>query len=89
MTITITVRRAGGLLQALLQGEVLCTADEPFLQAARILLERGTDPATPIAMRWEGSDSDSLTSTVGYAAKLEVGTNSTGRPVFRPYRPRT
>jgi hypothetical protein len=86
--LTITVRKAGGQLQALLQGEVLCTADEPFLQAARILLERGVDPSTPYGMKWEGSDDITLTSTIGYAAKLEVGYNTSGRPVFRKYHPR-
>ena len=56
----------------------------PFCTAARALLAEGTDPATKLVMRREGSSHDALRSTVGAAAKRTVA-DSTGKPVFAPW----
>jgi hypothetical protein len=45
---------------------------QPFLTAARSLVEAGCDPKTPLEMRHDGSPYAALTSTVGAAAKLTV-----------------
>ena len=50
----------------------LATSSQPFLEAARVLLDRGYDPTTRIVMRHAGSTTDSLASTIGAAAKLTV-----------------
>jgi hypothetical protein len=56
-----------------------------MLDAARVLLAEGVDPATPIAMRHAGANHDALRSTVGAAAGLTVKDGSTGRPGFRKH----
>jgi hypothetical protein len=45
---------------------------QPFLDSARVLLAEGVPPQTRLTMRHVGSSTDSLTATVGAAAKLTV-----------------
>lgn len=83
----ITISPAGrGRYHARLGTRHLCTADSPFTSAARVLLREGVDPATPLEMTREGSDTVDLRSTVGAAAQLTVSENDHEGPVFRPYK---
>jgi hypothetical protein len=51
---------------------LVASSRQPFLDAARVLLADGCDPATVIVMRHAASDFDALRSTVGFAAGLVV-----------------
>lgn len=83
----ITISPAGrGRYHARLGTRLLCTTDNPFLSAARVLMRDGVDPATPLAMVREGSDTVDLRSTVGAAAQFTVYENDHEGPVFRRYR---
>jgi hypothetical protein len=83
----LSVRPAkAGKFEACVSDRLLCTSRQPLLDAARMLLAEGVDPATPIAMRHEGTGTDSLTSTVGKAAKLTVYETALG-PKFGPWVP--
>jgi hypothetical protein len=63
---------------------------QPLLDACRVLMAEGCNPATPIVMRHEGSVMDALRTTVGHAAKLTVDEPADGKrpPRFRDWRPR-
>ena len=65
-----------------LDGRQLCISRQPLLDAARVLIDEGIDPATPIAIRHTGAGFDALTSTVGAAAKWTVRENETQSPHF-------
>ena len=81
--ITISpVRR--GRFHARVQDRHLCTSRTPFFAAARVLMEEGADPETPITMSHEGSCIVSLRSTIGQAARLTVeeSEKSYQRPSF-------
>jgi hypothetical protein len=67
--------RLHGKFVVTLDGRQLCVSRQPLLDAARILIEEGVDPTTPIATRHAGADFDSMTSTVGAAAKWTVREN--------------
>ena len=67
--------------------ELVRSSRQPFLDAARTLLAAGVDPATKLVMRHRDTDYDTLTATVGTAAKLTVDERSS-KTVFRPYRER-
>ena len=57
--------------RATLDGEHIVTSDRPLVDAARILLGRGYDPATPLTMRHIGSLYDSFVlMPIGEWAKL-------------------
>lgn len=71
--------------QAWLDDELLCTAREPLLSAARVLLARGASPDETLTMRHRDADHVSLISTVGKAAKLAV-TDKDGPPRFTKFR---
>jgi hypothetical protein len=59
----------------------------PFCDGARALLDKGlADPGDRLVMRYAGSESDALISTVGTAAKLTVS-DANGPPQFRPWKP--
>jgi hypothetical protein len=49
-----------GRFVGLLLGEVIARSDQPLVDAARVLLARGFDPATPLTMRHQGSVHDSF-----------------------------
>jgi hypothetical protein len=57
-----------------------------LLDAARVFLAEGIEPATSIAMRHVGAKHDALRTTVGAAARLTVAEAANGSAVFRPYR---
>jgi hypothetical protein len=58
----------------------------PLLDAARVPLEEGVDPKTPIAMRHAGGSHDALVSTIGAAAALTVREGE-ARPAFTRWEP--
>ena len=74
--------RLHGKFVVTLDGRQICISRQPFLDAARILIKEGVDPATPIVTRHAGADFDAMTSTVGAAAKWTVRENETQSPHF-------
>ena len=80
-----TGKRVQGQFEARLDGKLICISHQPLLDGARVLLAENVDPATPIAMRHEGTAFDALRSTVGAAAKLTVG--RTGSDQVAPWKP--
>jgi hypothetical protein len=77
----------GGRFHARVQDRHLCTSRTPFFAAARVLVEEGADPETPITMSHEGSCIVSLRSTIGQAARLTVEESERSGPRFVRYRP--
>jgi hypothetical protein len=53
-----------------LHGRELCVSAKPFLDAARVLMAEGVDPATVLEMRHDGNNTLSLRATVAAAAGL-------------------
>ena len=86
---TITIRvceidERRGQFTAHLEGRLLCTSRQPFLDDARVLLGEGADPdATLVMMRGE---TVSLRGRLGRAAGLVVEDNQLGKPVFHRFR---
>jgi hypothetical protein len=66
--------------------QIVSRTTQPILDAARILLREGTDPATQLVMRHEHQSYDALRSTIGAAAKLTV-TTVRGKTVFTKWQP--
>jgi len=59
---------------------------QPFVDAARRLLDLGNDPTTVLVMRHAGSDTDCMTAQIGVAAKLRVKEDRRG-PRFIKWEP--
>jgi hypothetical protein len=79
----------GLLFDAQLEGEervLVRRTHQPLLDACRVLVADGVNPATQIVMRHVGSQTDALVSTVGGAAKLRVKEDG-APPRFRPWTP--
>ena len=74
--------RLHGKFVVTLDGRQLCISRQPLLDAARVLINEGIDPTTPIATRHAGADFDAMTSTVGTAAKWTVKENEIQSPHF-------
>ena len=74
--------RLHGRFVATLDGRQLCISRQPLLDAARVLIKEGIDPATPIATWHAGAGFDAMTSTVGTAAKWTVREDNTVSPTF-------
>jgi hypothetical protein len=74
--------RLHGKFVVTLDGRQLCISRQPLLDAARVLINEGVDPATPIATRHAGAGFDAMTSIVGTAAKWTVRENETEGPRF-------
>lgn len=85
MVITLSPARKGRF-NASLGSRLLCSSDTPFLDAARVLLQEGVDPATPLEAIHESDGTIGSRSTVGAAARLAVVENNRVGPVFRPYK---
>jgi hypothetical protein len=79
-------RRLHGKFVASLDGRQLCVSRQPLLDAARILLAEGADPADTVAMRHAGSDHDAMTATVGAAERLTVREGARRGPTFRRWK---
>ena len=68
------------------EGELLVRSSrQPFLDCARILVERGCDTNSILVMRRPGSDVNCLVGKIGVAAKLVVADSRHGTPKFRPH----
>ena len=74
--------RLHGKFVVTLDDRQICISRQPLLDAARILIKEGIDPATPIATRHAGAGFDAMTSTVGAAAKWTVKENEIQSPHF-------
>jgi hypothetical protein len=68
------------------EDQLLCTSRQPFLQAARVLIGLGHDPATTLAMRHNDSKVESLRARLGVAASLSVDEHNGTRFVsWKPF----
>ncbi len=76
-----------GYFTARLAGDdrVLARSRTPFFDGARTLLAEGFDPATRLTMMHAGSTIESLSATIGTAARLTVEESAHG-PVLRRFR---
>jgi hypothetical protein len=80
----------GDRYEVRLGDQVLVTPSrQPFLDAARRLIELGYPFESMLVMRHVASGTVSLRSTIGAAAKLKVGDNTQGSPRLRPLRQKT
>lgn len=70
-----TARLAGG-------NRLLARSRAPFFDAARALIADGLDPATRLTMMHSGSATESLSATIGVAARYAVEERAHG-PVLR------
>jgi hypothetical protein len=78
----------GQLFDAHVNGRcIVQRSTTPFCDAARVLLQDGIDPATPLVMRHGYDGCDALRATVGVAAGLTVSDDRLGRPVFAKHKP--
>jgi hypothetical protein len=65
---------------------VVARSTQPLLDACRILIFKGIDPAARVVMRHAGSATDALITTVGATAARTVEEGG-GVPPFRPWKP--
>jgi len=72
-------------IEARLADRLLCVSRQPFLDSARVLLGEAHDPSTALVMRHAGTES--LRSTIGYAAKLTVKEPEKAAPYFGKWTP--
>jgi hypothetical protein len=75
MTTVLVIKPSGkaGRFLGHIGDELIVTSRQPFLDGARALLARGSDPATAYNMRHADSDVLSfVTTTIGHAAGLSV-----------------
>ena len=75
--------RLRGRFAAMLGDHQLCVSSNPFQAAARVLLDAGYDPDLPIAGRPAGASFDTLTSTIGEAAKWTIEESGTLSLLFK------
>jgi len=75
--------RLRGWFVALLGDQQLCVSSNPFQAAASRLIDAGWDPALPIAGRPAEANFDTLTSTIGEAAKWTIEESGTVTPFFK------
>jgi hypothetical protein len=66
---------------------LLCVSRQPLLDAARLLIREGHDPATRLVMKHAGSTTTAMTTTVGIAARFTVEDGVRDRPRFRRWHP--
>ncbi len=85
----LTPAKTPGKFIARLDGEVICQSDQPMVDGARELIQRGLDPATPATMRHEGAAHDSF-EPLALSAWAKWTYSETERDGLRrvPYRPR-
>ena len=75
--------------QARLEGDdrILCVSHQPFVDAARVLVEEGYDPTAILTMRHVGSETIALTAQLGAAAKRIVEEGPSDGPRFVQHAP--
>jgi hypothetical protein len=77
----------GRRFAAWLDGELICTSDQPVLDGTRELLRRGFDPSTLLTTRHADKAYDNFVpQPIGELAKWTVENDSRGAPRFRKYR---
>jgi hypothetical protein len=84
----VSPTKSAGHFQARLQqsNEILVkNSRQPFLDAARVLMEKGADPNALLVMKHSGSDSVALRAPLAKAAKLTVEEGPHG-PRFVAFR---
>jgi len=73
IVLVISPARKPGRFLGYVDGELIVQSRQPFLDGARVLLERGHAPSIPYNMRRANSDVPSfVTTTIGHAAELRV-----------------
>ena len=77
--------RLRGRFVALLGDQQLCVSSNPFQAAARVLINAGYDPDLPMAARPAGANFDTLTSTIGEAAKWTIEETGTVSAFFKAW----
>jgi hypothetical protein len=86
--VTVSPNGAPDHYDAFVNGKlVVSSSRQPFLDAARALLERGADSNSWLILRHAASDTDWLRAKVGVAAKLTVRDRPDGVPTFRRLKP--
>jgi hypothetical protein len=86
--VTVSPNGAPDHYDAFVNGKlVVSSSRQPFLDAARALLERGADSNSWLILRHADSDTDSLRAKVGVAAQLTVRDRVDGVPTFRRLKP--
>ena len=75
--------RLRGRFAAMLGDHQLCVSSNPFQVAARVLLDAGYDPDLPIAGRPAEASFDTMTSTIGEAAKWTIEESGTLSLLFK------
>jgi hypothetical protein len=83
----ISPNGAPGRFDATVNGEQLVVSSRtPFLDAARILVERGYDTNSVLIARHAGSDINCLIAKIGVAAALTVAEGERDAPRFRSWK---
>jgi hypothetical protein len=78
--VTVSPNDAPGHFSATVNGElVVISSRTPFLDAARVILDRGVDSNSWLILRHQGSDTECLRGKVGLLAKLTVKEPDRGR----------
>ena len=72
-----------GRFVAMFGDQQLCISSTPFQVAACVLINAGYDPALPIAGRPAEANFDTLTSTIGEAAKWTIEESGTVSLLFK------
>jgi hypothetical protein len=88
--VTPTTRRPGHYNAGLEDGSVIVQASrQPFLDAARALINHGVDPSIILEMWHQGAAHHSLRAQLAHAAKMAVEERNVGGkpPRFVRYRP--
>lgn len=71
-----------GFFDCALNGAIIVTSRQPFLDAARVLLADGVNPSAVLVMIHAASGVQSLRAKISDAARLDVRTRHDGPPVF-------
>jgi hypothetical protein len=88
LVIVVSSTKLAGHFQAKLQQskeDLVKNSRQPFLDAGRVLLEKGCDRNVLLVMKHEGSDTVALRAPLGKAAKLAVEAGPHG-PRFVAFR---
>ena len=83
---TVSEVDRSGRFEAYVDGRYAVTSAQPFLDAARVLIEQGYDPARRLVMRRVDREQVDLVALLGVAAGLTVRTNRYGTPTLHRYR---
>jgi hypothetical protein len=87
LVIIVSPASSGRFCARLAEGDELLVASsrQPFVDAARVLIEKGHDADAALVMKHAGTDTVALRSRIGTAAGLTVDERS--RPLFTRWMP--